>query len=323
MMLLVADVGGTNTRIALVQPDGATTPSLSVSHIRRYQNDGFGSFYEVLNRYSADHQLPVLDGCCIAVAGPVTSTHAQLTNRNWSFDAAAIAAALPVTVAPSGGAVHLVNDLVALGYALPDLTPDQLLQVRPAARAPSLNSQALVAGMGTGFNVCMVKTGQMAPTVIEAELGHANLPANVRDQLVAVLGDDANRFATIEDLFSGRGLSQVHQILSGGREQKGQKILAEYDPARRDCAAQAVELTARLLGMLTRELVFQYLPFGGIHFAGGAAQGILKSAAIEVFLQSLAAPDPFADHIAVVPVRLITDDTAALTGAARFMLAPG
>jgi len=318
MTLLVADVGGTNTRIALVQTSGDR--SLTLSHVARYENDAYGSFYAVLNRYATKHSLPVLKGCCIAVAGPVTSTRAQLTNRDWSFDGAEIAAALPDMDAPPGVAVRLVNDLVALGYALPDLTPDQLLQMRPFGEEPGLNSQALVAGMGTGFNVCMVKTGRAGPTVIEAELGHASLPTSVRDQLVAALGDNADRFATIENLFSGRGLSHVYQILSGGREMRGQAILANYDPARRDVAAQAVELSARLLGTMARELVFQYLPFGGIHFAGGAAQGILGSAAKGVFLQAFAAPGPLKDHIALVPIRLITDDTAALTGAARFAL---
>ncbi|MFT7596236.1 MAG: glucokinase [Paracoccaceae bacterium] len=321
MTLVVADVGGTNTRIALVQSDGAT--ALSLSHIGRYENDEFASFYEVLSRYSADHPLPALQGACFAVAGPVTSTYAQLTNRSWGFDAADIVAALPAAFAPPVAAVHLVNDLVALGYALPDLTPDQLLQVRASDGASGRNNQALVAGMGTGFNVCMVKMGRTGPTVIEAELGHASLPASVRDPLVATLGDGARQFATIEDLFSGRGLSQVYRILSGDADKKGPQILADYVPGGHDQATRAVDLFAHLLGVFARELVFQYLPFGGIHFAGGAAQGVLGSAAQQVFLQALNTPGPFGDHIARVPVRLITDDTAALTGAARFARAQG
>lgn len=232
MTLLVADVGGTNTRIALARPDGGTRQTLT--HIGRYENDAYGSFYQVLTRYFTDYDLPPLKGCCIAVAGPVTSTRARLTNRDWSFDAAAIAAALPAAVAPPVGAVRLVNDLVALGYALSDLAPDQLLQVRAAGCAPGLNNQALVAGMGTGFNVCMVKSGRSGPTVIEAELGHASLPASVRDPLVAELARGADRFATIEDLFSGRGLAQVYRILSGGgrKERPGNSGRLRPGPAR-------------------------------------------------------------------------------------------
>ena len=77
---------------------------------------------------------------------------------------------------------------------------------------------------------------------------------------------------------------------------------------------------ARLMGLLTRELVFQYLPLGGIHFAGGVSRGILGSPARATFLETVAASGPFADLIAQVPLRLITDDAAALTGAARLAM---
>ncbi|MDK3072294.1 glucokinase [Sedimentitalea sp. JM2-8] len=96
-------------------------------------------------------------------------------------------------------------------------------------------------------------------------------------------------------------------------------ILAAYagDPADGP-ARRTVNLMAHLLGVFARELVFQYLPFGGIHFAGSAARGILGSAARDLFLSGLEVPGRFSEQIAGVPIRLITDDAAALTGAARY-----
>lgn len=306
MPLLVADVGGTNTRVALVR-DGHR-----ISGLRRYQNDDFGSFDAVLVRYTLDQGLPsALAGCCIAVAGPVTSTQAKLTNRGWTFDAAAIAATL------GAGRVHLINDLAALGYSLPDLGPDQLSVLRASRGAGTLNTQSLVVGMGTGFNICVVKATPGGPVVVEAELGHACLPASVARVLEEALGTEAAQFATIEDLLSGRGLSQVYSVRSGGDEKGGAQILAAYDPQVQDPIARTTELIARLLGLLSRELVFQYLPFGGIHFAGGVARGVLGSAAQPLFLEALNTPGPFAEHVALVPILLITDDAAALIGAAR------
>ena len=303
MTVLVADVGGTNTRVALASAG-------QLVHLTRFANDAYGSFAEVLTAYARGRTLPGLRGVCVAVAGPVAGGRAELTNRNWHFDAAELAAPLP---GQGGIPARLINDLVALGHALPGLTAAQLDVIRAGAAQPS-NDQALVAGLGTGFNTCLLKGG----AVVEAELGHASLPLAIAEELRAQIGDAAGGFRTNECLFSGRGLSRLHQILSG-QERRGQDILADYATGGDPQAAATVTLTARLLGLFARELVFQYLPFRGIHFAGGAARGILGSAARAEFLSAFEADGRFADHLDRVPVRLIADDAAALSGAARLM----
>lgn len=310
MVLLVADIGGTNTRLALIDPDSGTTDAA------RFENDDFGSFYEVLGRYFAGRMMPVLDGCCVAIAGPVTSGQACLTNRDWQFDVTAISDALPSTPLRP---VRLINDLVALGYALPTLASDQVLQIN-TPMGEATNAQALIAGLGTGVNVCVVKDGPHGSQVIEAELGHGSLPSSVLALLYQSIGEAADQFETNEDLFSGGGLSRLYRILSGGMDRRGQDILAAYDRTVQDHVTETVHLTARLLGVFTRELVFQYLPFGGIHFAGGAARGILGSDARAIFLEAFNVPGRFAGHLEQVPIRLITDDGAALIGAARVAL---
>lgn len=310
MTLLVADIGGTNTRVALIDPILGTTDSA------RFENDLFGSFYGVLDQYTSTRSIPALDGCCFAVAGPVTSGRARLTNRDWSFDAGQISDVLPVVPARP---VELINDLVALGYALATLAPDQMLQIKPATQPDPPNSQTLVVGLGTGFNVCAVTDG---PAVVEAELGHGSLPSSVYKVLYQAIGAEADQFATVEDLFSGGGLSRLHRVVSGGQELRGQDIMAAYDATVQYSALQSGELIGRLLGGLTRELVFQYAPFAGIHFAGGAARGILQSDARLAFLEAFHAPGRFADYVDQVPVRLITDDGAALIGAAHVAAGP-
>ncbi|MCV2888349.1 glucokinase [Ruegeria aquimaris] len=303
MPVLVADVGGTNTRVALASAG-------RLSQLARFGNDAYASFAEVLSTYARGHNLPALRGICVAVAGPVTAGRAELTNRNWHFDESGLATPLPEQAEIPA---RLINDLVALGHALPGLVPSQLDVIRAGAAQPS-NDQALVAGLGTGFNACLLKGG----AVVEAELGHASLPLAIAEELRAQLGDAASGFRTNECLFSGRGLSRLHNILTN-KNKRGQDILADFATGADPQAAATVTLTARLLGLFARELVFQYLPFRGIHFAGGAARGILGSAARAEFLSTFEAGGRFADHLDRVPVRLIADDAAALSGAARLM----
>lgn len=305
MTILVADVGGTNSRLALVS--GGVPQS-----VMRFTNTKFASFYDILKRYQSGHDLNDLCGVCIAIAGPVTSTKAQLTNLNWQFDTGEIAATLP-----AGGPVHLVNDLVALGHGLAELKPEHLSVIKSSATT-SLNNQALVVGLGTGFNVCLVKDAGLghAPLVVEAELGHASLPQSVWAVLQNEIGKDATQIVANEDLFSGRGLSRLHGFVSGGDDLQGAEIVVGY--GREALATRTVDLAARLLGIFAREMVFQYLPLSGIYFAGGVARGILGTDARQQFLAAFDGAGPFADLISKVPVKVITDDAAALLGAARY-----
>ncbi len=301
---LVADVGGTNTRLAVW--DGA-----HLQHQTRIANDAHAGFNDLLRAYLAAQPVGRLTSCCIAIAGPVTGGRAELTNRKWVVEPVEVARVLSLA---SGDDVRLTNDLVAQGHALAALGGDQLRHLR--GRAAS-GGQQLVVGVGTGFNVCLVRDSAAGPVVFEAELGHASLPDRVARVLSDVLGDAAGVITTNEDIFSGRGLSRLHGLLTGWGDCPCETILADYDPARPSAETRAVDLVARLMGLMTRELVYYYLPMGGIYFAGSVARGVLSTSAKSIFLESFTRPGRFLDQVEQVPVRVISDDGAALLGAAR------
>ncbi|MEC7257293.1 MAG: glucokinase, partial [Pseudomonadota bacterium] len=291
------------TRLALVE-NGRPGP------VARYANAAFADFPGLLGAYVAHHAPGQVTQARIAVAGPVTGAQARLTNRDWVFRPDEIARALP-----GGGAqVQLVNDLVALGHALPALRKDQQSLLRAPQSDKGTNGQALVVGLGTGFNVCQVLTTPSGTYVLGAELGHASLPTTLKHTLANLLPDAGQGFATNEDLFSGRGLERLHAARTG-RADTARNIVdsAAMDPE----TLSSVTIAASLLGQLTRELVFQYLPLGGIYFAGTVARGVLKSGARQAFLDAVTCDGPFADLVAQAPLNVITDDSAALTGLAR------
>lgn len=291
MTLLVADIGGTNTRLGLAHDS-------RVQQLRSYRNDNYPSFDAVLAEFLTQEESGVLVGAAIALAGPVTSTRAQLTNRDWSLDTARISAQLP-----GAPPVRLINDLVALGHSVAALTQAQRLTILPGIEPP-LNRQFLVAGLGTGFNVCLLRDG----VVMEAELGHASVPLAVVQVLRDTLGQGADAFTTNEAVFSGGGLSEIYRAMTG-KMRSGSEVVGAAPECRK--AAEALALMAQVLGIFARELVFQYQPLGGIYFNGGAARGILSSDAAPAFVET------FGDVVKSVPVHVITDDHAALLGAAR------
>lgn len=294
MLYLVADVGGTNCRLALADAEGVRAET-----VKRFRNDNYSGFAEVARVFMADH--PVLDAAAIAIAGPVGKGEGRLTNRDWHFDAAALASELSL------GAVHLLNDLEAHGHAICVLSGPSLehLSGTPAPDEP----QAMVVGLGTGFNVAVAH--RPSGVVFAAEMGHACVPQSVAAILDGAVADPS-AFPTVEHLLAGRGFANLHHARTGIR------CLPE-DVGASDGGAETIALAARALGALVRELAYIYLPEGGIFFNGSLAQTLIKSPARDLALAPLLADDRFGDRMPNIPTYLMTNDASALHGCARYL----
>lgn len=304
MAYLVSDIGGTNTRLALADEDGVKAETLM-----RARNDNYASFDAVLADYLSKQDTGDVDGICVAIAGPVQGTSGRLTNRDWTLKAATFGAQCGAARAA------IINDLTALGFALSRNTPEPIYG---ATNGPK-NGQALVVGMGTGFNVSPTKRSLAGVTVaMEAELGHAELPYPVATLLRDDLGDAAVEFKTFEDIFCGPGLERLHTVISGDTL-GGAEIMTAFEANDTD-AQRTVRLFARALGQLTRAMMHQYMPRDGIAFAGSASRGVLGSDALNDFIDSLTAEGPGIVDAASFPLGIITDDAAALEGCRQYLV---
>ena len=164
-----------------------------------------------------------------------------------------------------------------------------------------------------------VKNGMCTKEQIEEALDYQDGDGSpLGEVLVEETGADrAAEFASTEHLFSGRGLVRLYQALSGDAGRGAEEIVADAAQGGDGVAGRCVDLMARLLSLFARQLVFQYMPLGGIHFAGSVARGIFETRARAVLAEGFEDTGPFGHLIAQVPLRLITDDAAALTGLAR------
>lgn len=109
-MRLVADIGGTNSRLAL-----AALGQLRPGTTRSFRNAEFASFEAVAHSYLGDVADAAPDQIALAVAGPVEGDTARLTNRGWVISAADLSRKL------GAARGRIINDLIALGYAVPGL----------------------------------------------------------------------------------------------------------------------------------------------------------------------------------------------------------
>ena len=61
------------------------------------------------------------------------------------------------------------------------------------------------------------------------------------------------------------------RLLQKGKVKSGEDISKAHIDKTDQHATQTLELFSEMLGLMTRELIVQYLPFGGIYFAGSVS----------------------------------------------------
>ncbi|MEM9523090.1 MAG: glucokinase [Pseudomonadota bacterium] len=309
---LVADIGGTNTRVAV-----ARGTALRKDTIRRFSNAEHEGLEAVLRHYLKDIGKVDCKGACVAVAGPVRDGVGAMTNLHWTIDTTTLARATNATNA------RVINDLQAQGHSLGHLSGDKTPVV---LKAPPHSPRAvrLVIGVGTGFNAAAVYETEYGRLVPPSECGHANLPVRTGDELRLLrFVETAHGFPAVEDVLSGRGLERIYAWLSSEAghpaKRKAADIMTSVETGDDAIATEAVARFVRILGTVAGNLSLIHLPFGGVYMAGGVAR------ALGPYLVRFGFGDAFRDKgrfdgfMRNFGVSLIEDDYAALTGCAHFL----
>ena len=311
---LVADVGGTNTRVALAR-GGRVLPDT----IHRYPNRENPDLWSILRRYLAEQGAPACSEACVALAGPVRDGEGRMTNLKWRIDGEGLRAAT------GARKVAILNDLQAQGHALGHVDEDMISTV--LEQGPGVlpaRATRLVIGIGTGFNSAAVHEAAGGRHVVPSESGHAGLP--VQDEAGLALAQwlrARHGFAAVEDVLSGRGLERLHLWL--GQRAGGEEALSAAEIVRAagtdEAANETLRHFARVLGAVAGDLALIHLPFGGIYLAGGVARAVAPHLGASGFAEAFRDKGRFSDFMRNFPVFLIEDDYAALTGCARHLAA--
>lgn len=305
--LLVADVGGTNTRVALASEQG-----LRPDTITRFKNANYPGLETVLRAYMEEQSLTDIDGVSVAVAGPVRDGKGVMTNLDWSIDRETLIRATGAEQAA------VLNDLQAQGHALGLIDEANLVNVVPGL-APTPYSGRLVVGVGTGFNAAPVHDTHHGRFVPPSEAGHANLPIRTEDDLALChFVETAHGFPAIEDVLSGRGLERVyhwHATRAGApTERHAADIMAAIETADDEIAAKAVATFVRILGTVCGNLALVHLPFGGLYLVGGVARAMTPHLQTFGFTEAFRDKGRFAGFMQNFAIHIVEDDYAALTG---------
>ena len=305
---LVADIGGTNARFAMVAD--STSKAIEPLNLR------CADYATIVDATLAYLDLVALGKpyqAAISIASPVTGDALNMMNHSWSFSVSETRQAL--------GLRHLkvLNDYTALALALPDLRDDQRLQIG--------NGQGLaghpiaVLGPGTGLGVSAVVPANNHWLPLESEGGHASYgPLNAREQAIIEVMRERLEHVSAESLVSGRGLSLIYEVITRIDQGAGVKLTPVEVTQRAlelDCpvALETLSIFCNILGTIAGNLALTLGARGGVYIGGGIILRILDYFSRSGFRERFEKHGRLTPYLRSIPTYVINTDYPALAGA--------
>jgi len=308
---LVGDVGGTNARFALIDPEGR------VRNLHIFPAASFSSLGEIiadyLERTLGKGRRP--PRAVIAVAGPVLDGEIEFTNLDWVVSEGELLAQFEFE------AVRLINDFAAQALACPILGADALKVLGPPLRGPS-DCPMLVLGAGTGFGVAGLARSERGDVEVSTEGGHAafapsdDVEMEIWSRFRAVHGR-----VSIERILSGRGLFELYGVLAKMKQQPAPLTDEKqvHDAAARGdaLAGETLDRFCAILGSVSGDLALSFGARGGVFISGGIAPRLADRLASGDFRARFEAKGRLTAYMQQIPTSLVVHPYPAIVGAAR------
>ena len=287
MWHLVGDIGGTNMRLAALDPEGAV---LAQSKTPTTTTEAFHAALRAL----AEGQDGPPAKAAVAGAGIVDRGAIVLTN---SGVGARLAEADMDRVLGMSGA-RVINDFEAAAWSLATISADEATPLQgstdfsPAPR--------MIIGPGTGLGVGALVWARDTPCIVSGEGGHVRLaPADAQEVEVfrALIADwpeiqmGEGLFVEAEGMLSGMALPRFYRAVArvlgvAATLDTAAAIFAAARDASDPAAVTTIGMFSRHLGALAGDLGMTFGATGGVFVAGGVAASnpwIFDEAFIEAF----------------------------------------
>lgn len=305
-MDLIADIGATNARCALVDQNGR------IVHSQNYLNADFDALQSLLQTFiRSDDRAAQPTRAALAIAAPVTGDDIAMTNIGWRFSQSELKRALALS------ALTALNDFEALAYALPLLGSADCHRVGGGQPVPG--STLAVIGPGSGLGVASTVPSGDGWIAIAGEGGHVSVPAlNASEAAIVAEHGDPNGHCSAERLLSGPGLVRIHATLARlAGEDAG--TLAPADVTDRALSGDAIAVQAfdaffSILGTVAGNLALTVGARGGVYIAGGIVPRVLDAFARSAFRERFIAKGRYRAYLDAIPTAVITTGHPAFLG---------
>ena len=297
---LVADIGGTNARFALVGADGILK-SITTLACAAYPNVD-----DAINEYLEQVSPGQVSGVCLAIASPIAGDDIDLVNNHWHFRQSKLRERLGVPL-------RVINDFTAQALCL-DYLPDDAIRWVGDPR-PSGQKTRVVMGPGTGLGVAaLLPDGQVIPS----EGGHAGF-SPTSDHQVALLQFLWERFGrvSIERLVSGQGLENLfwaNAKLSGREKRLNARDIAALAQANDELARQAIDDFFDIFASAAADFVLTFWAADGMYLTGRVTEKLAAFFDRDRFRDHFTAKGRFQDFCAATPLGILQADYPGLLG---------
>ncbi len=305
---LVADIGGTNARFALVA-DGDKTPLQP----RNLAVADYATIVDAIDAYLELAGLGKPYQASISVASPVTGDQLNMTNHTWSFSVRDTRAAL--------GLRHLkvLNDYTALALALPVFNESEYRQI--GAGEAMAGFPMAVIGPGTGLGVSGAVHAGRHWIPLEGEGGHVSYgPVNAREQQIIERLREKHQHVSAELLVCGSGLALIYAMIC--QIERGEAIrlrpgeVSNLALEGEDAfAVEALEIFCGILGTVAGNLALTMGARGGIYIGGGIVPRVIDFFAGSSFRERFERHGRLTDYLCRIPTYVIDTAYPAFTGA--------
>jgi len=310
--ILSADIGGTNSRFGHFSIDGADKLSLVESiWLRTAEAGSFSDLIASLRKSNFTFEPEKAELVIIAVAGPVeNSVRSKPPLIAWGLD-----------ISSAGNDFGfkrclLINDFVAQAFACRSPIGGAAEKVLPGSPDPA--AAVAVVGAGTGLGKAVtIPDARRGYIALPSEGGHTNFPFisgsefEYRNFLMKERGD---QYITANTVVSGRGLSYLHDFLTG-RRLRPSEVVKEFP-----LHPETLEWASRFFARVCRNYVLETLAMGGLYIAGGVAAKTPELLTHPAFENEFRSSDTLPDLLSKIPVFLIKDENSGLWGGAMLAL---
>lgn len=329
-MLLVGDMGGTKTVLALFSSENGPHKPL-VEHT--YPSAHYPSLEAIIQEFLKKVKMPV-EGACFGVAGPIFDGKAHITNIDWEIDEANLKAMF------GWKKVRLINDLQSVGYAIPVLEPADVRTLNMGKRVPGGPIAVLAPGTGLGEGYLTCDSGGNY-TAHASEGSHVSFgPTNQLqiDLLQYMRQKKGHNHVSYERVCSGGlGIPNLYDFLKdtgyaeepawlaaqlAGSEDVTPVIFNAAQDKNRPCelCAAVLRLFVDILAAEAGNIALKVMAYGGIYLGGGISPRILPYLNEPSFMTILRDKGRFAEVLGTMPVHVILNSKAGLIGAAAYGL---
>jgi glucokinase len=238
-----------------------------------------------------------------------------MLNIDWSFSRRELATRFGFS------RLRCINDFEGNAYALPHLSEHDLATLHPGKVTEG--ARLATVGPGTGLGGSTLSLAGGVPVACASEPGHMGLAAATELEL-ELFSYLQPRYGEIyaELLVSGPGLQRLYESLAAtqGRDIRSlspEEISANALAGQCGLCVLTLNTFCALLGSICGDFVLANGAYGGLYLAGGFVPRMLGFLQASPFVRRFQEKGKMREHLARVPLYVITCETTGLLGAAH------